>query len=296
MYADVLIIVNFLFNYYLLWLTSLLTRARKPFYRLSLGAFIGSLFSLTLFFPEFPLVTLGKIIFSLLMILAVFRPLTLLQFVKTTGVFYLATFLTAGTVLALLYFFSTESPVVKAGVRILYIPTLSFTPLVLSFAVILILSRFTWMGLWDLKRMSSWKGRVTIRINDKEKTLSALVDTGNNLREPVSGSPVIIMNYQELSSLVEIFSFSENEAEGKGMFQLANNIAELSNTGLYLIPYTSLGKKEGLLPGFRPDEVEIFAGGKHRKWSKGQVIVGLSPSKVSGDNSIQALIHPELIL
>ncbi len=296
MYVDILIIVNFFFNYYLLWLTSLLTRAGKSLYRISLGAFIGSLFSLTLFFPGLPLATLGKVLFSLLMIIAVFRPLTWLQFLKTSGVFYLVTFLSAGTVLALLYLFSTESMLIVGGVRTLYIPPLSFLPLVFSFAIILILSRFTWMGLWDLKRINSWKWHVTIRINGNEKTLSALVDTGNNLKEPVSGSPVIITSYQEFSFLVEICSFFENDIEGKGMFQMANNIAEFSNTELYIIPYTSLGNKDGLLLGFRPEEVEIFAGRRNRKWSKEQVIIGICSEKVSRNNSVQALIPPELIL
>ncbi len=293
MYVDVLLLTNFIFNFYLLWLTSLLAREGKTLNRIALGAFLGALFSLTVFFPELKFFVFWKLFFSLLMTWSVFWPCTLFHGLKILGIFYLVTFITGGVILAFAYFVVEEAWFLRPGIML--IPTPGFLTVLLSLTVVILLARFTWLGIWDLKGKKSWKGQVTIRDNGQEQIVSALIDTGNRLREPISGTPVIVIYYQELSSIIKGLPELEEEKGKAKLLMLTNYMAEILGSGLCLIPYSSLGNTSSFIPGFRPEEVIITTGETTKEWNRGQVIIGLSPEKLFGDG-IKALVHPELIL
>ena len=54
--------------------------------------------------------------------------------------------------------------------------------------------------------------KIKIKINGKEKTLDAMVDTGNMLKEPITGTPVAVVERTSLYDLLpkEILNNTES--------------------------------------------------------------------------------------
>jgi stage II sporulation protein GA (sporulation sigma-E factor processing peptidase) len=291
-YVDILMGTNFIFNFYLLWLTSLVSRSGKPPGRILLGAALGAIFSLTLLLPQ-SLPVMIVILFPVAMVFATFCPFTPLQGLKLLGTFYVITLLAGGALIALQLMRGREAFVLGSGSYILDSPSLM--PLVLTLVLVTGMIRIIWLGISGLQHTASWRGQVTLRRGGKEKTMDALVDTGNSLREPVSGSPVIIVYYQELMTLLEGLNVLQEDFSGGKLMQLTECLSASVGAGICIIPFKSLGKGEGYLPGFRPEEVVVSVGDNCRTWSKGQVVVCLSPERVSTASQSLALVHPELI-
>lgn len=90
---------------------------------------------------------------------------------------------------------------------------------------------------------------VTICHKGRTVSLTALADTGNTLRDPVTGLPVLVVDGWVAGKLL---SLTEQE--------LAAPIQTMSSgclTGLRLIPYSAVGQPTGLLLGIRVDSVQL---------------------------------------
>ena len=120
------------------------------------------------------------------------------------------------------------------------------------------------------------KEYITIEIfNGKNSVkLVALRDTGNTLRDPVSGEEVLVIGDGEAQKLTGL---TPNE--------LCMPLETISNNkipGLRLIPYRSVGKSSGMLLGKRFPDVRF--NGRIRS-----TIVAFSPNCI-GNNMYQALV------
>lgn len=90
---------------------------------------------------------------------------------------------------------------------------------------------------------------VTIRHQGKEVKLLALQDTGNTLRDPVTGEQVLVADSNAAYRLA-----------GLTPQELADPVAAVSNakgSGLRLIPYHAVGTAGGMLLAMHCDSVEI---------------------------------------
>lgn len=104
--------------------------------------------------------------------------------------------------------------------------------------------------------------------------LTALRDTGNLLRDPISGESVLILGQPEAQKLT-----------GLTLRELENPLETLQNnplSGLRLIPYHAVGKENGLLLGMRIREVTIDG-------KTGTAMVAFAPNRV-GNEEYQALL------
>ena len=100
------------------------------------------------------------------------------------------------------------------------------------------------------------------------------MDTGNTLRNPGSGEPVIVVQKDIL------------ESEGLDSFLMASG-GEVA-AGLCVIPYQAVGKKSGVLLGFRPDYVMV---GNRRNVN---TVVALTDQVFDTEEDYQVLLHPDL--
>ena len=122
--------------------------------------------------------------------------------------------------------------------------------------------------------------------------ITALLDTGNSLIDPISLSPVIIAEYKSVKNL-----FPEAVRNGLERFE-SNNLemimSEVNDKGLStrVIPFTSLGKENGMILGFVPDRVEIHDECGVRVL--GKCVIGIYNSSLSKDRSYAALLNPYL--
>lgn len=106
--------------------------------------------------------------------------------------------------------------------------------------------------------------------NTGEVEVSALIDTGNGLTEPVSGKPVAVLEEGVWGKLTD----------------------RMKPEKFKVIPYHSLGKAEGILEGYEIDHMTVRGKNGEKQFEK--VIVAIFKGKVSGKGGYQMILPPEL--
>ncbi|MBE3574090.1 MAG: sigma-E processing peptidase SpoIIGA [Firmicutes bacterium] len=135
---------------------------------------------------------------------------------------------------------------------------------------------------------------VRIRLFQREVAFTALVDTGHNLRDPLSASPVIILA-AELSGPLLGLEDAALQAVVESDYAAATELLAESPllARVRLIPFSSLGQDSGILLAVRLDE--MWVGGGRRPVRLENVLAGFHHRSLSPDRSYQALIHPDLL-
>lgn len=145
--------------------------------------------------------------------------------------------------------------------------------LALSFAV-------CWAGIGLVFRRAAAKCErelpdVCIDRHGRSVTLRALRDTGNDLRDPLTGRRVLVAESDALAPLFD-------KAERRALKSEATE-AVLRLQGFHLIPYASLGGS-GLLLCFRPERVTV--NGEARD----DLAVALAPTALDPDGEYRAIL------
>lgn len=113
---------------------------------------------------------------------------------------------------------------------------------------------------------------VELTYKDRHMKLTALQDTGNTLWDPVTGSPVLVVDSNTARTLT-----------GLTPAQLSRPVEAMGTIpGLRLIPYRAVGTQNGLLLGLQLQDVRIGT------W-KGSRVVAFAPGELSGSGEYQAL-------
>ena len=135
------------------------------------------------------------------------------------------------------------------------------------------------------KRSSSIKdldARVEIGLGGEKVCLRGFIDTGNSLKEPISGGAAILA---ELKKVEPILSQRERDFfKGKGDL-LAQDVKTR------VIPFKSAGERAGMLSAFLPDKLAVKKG-SDTIFLKG-TYVALIDMKLSEE--YDALISPDMI-
>jgi stage II sporulation protein GA (sporulation sigma-E factor processing peptidase) len=137
--------------------------------------------------------------------------------------------------------------------------------------------------------------QLLISFDRKEAGLYALVDTGNSLFDPLTNSPVVVVEFNAIKDILplEIRRIFENDCE-KDLEKLTELISGTPWLSRFrLIPFTSLGKENGMLIGFRPDFIEIDS--ENQRKDIRDVIVGIYNRTLSRNAEYRALLNPDLI-
>ena len=124
--------------------------------------------------------------------------------------------------------------------------------------------------------------KVQVAIDGKAKDFTALYDTGNTLRNPVDGRPVLVMEQAALLELLpktEADILKEKNAPETAMARLYSAGSRLRFT---LLPYRSVGMETGLLLAVRSDYIVL----SRRRIPR--TLIALSQGPVSDGGGIQA--------
>lgn len=295
-FLDVLMLENIVMNYLILLMTAKFSKNKISHLRLFLGSVIGALY--VAFLVVFPSLkgyysTIAKIALSFAIIAISFSFEKFIAFFKTLAIFYISTFIFAGAGFAFLYF-NQSGGFIRNGV--FYVCWNSkWTVLVLSIATAGIIVKI----FWDIIQQKLVKDRflIPLKIAFENGTidLSALVDTGNALFDPLTHVPVVVVEFKAIKSIlpVEIQNiFSESKEED--LVGVTKIVADSSWFSRFrLIPFTSLGKENGMLIGFKPDYIEV--GEKTEKKGVTDVIIGIYNRALSKSENYNALLGPELV-
>ncbi len=279
-YIDTLFLLNALVDYLLLLAAARLVGEPLRRWRFALGAGLGGVYAVAIFLPGLsflahPLCRLASV--ALMMVVSYGGSRRLLRqgllFVALTCAFgggVVAIGLLGGTGLSLgngVFYSALDLKVVLLSAAVCYgVLTLVFR---------------------RLARHSAANGElvpVRLRLGERIVDLTALVDTGNTLTDPVSGRPVVVAEGERTAPL-----FPREHRPGPG--DLTDPAAALTRlgTGVWrgrfrLLPYRSVGVDRGLLLAVRLDGLELDGQGR------GPVLVALSPTPVSDGGGYQALV------
>ncbi|QUH20943.1 sigma-E processing peptidase SpoIIGA [Alkaliphilus sp. B6464] len=293
-YAEYVFLENFIMNYIILSLTGKFAKYPTKRTKLILASSLGALYAFIIFFPSlyFLFSILMKIACSMLIIILSFTPYRFKDFFRLMGIFYLITLVFGGAGFALFYFTSFNG-IVSNG--IFYMTNISIKNIFISCGIGYILIQFCWGYIQKQLSKEKILMNVRIKINDEIVDLKGIVDTGNSLTDPISKYPVIIVEYNAIKSLLPVELkdvFLNNHA-----FNFEQVVEQLvdSNwiTRFRIIPYQALGTENGMLVGFKPDNVLIHDD-KHNRDIK-EIIVAIYHKKLSKTGDYMALLHPDII-
>ena len=121
-----------------------------------------------------------------------------------------------------------------------------------------------------------------------------MVDTGNLAKEPITNTPVIIVESSLLEVVLpnEILNNLENILSGD-LSQVSEETQEKYISKLRCIPFSSLGKQNGMLLGIRADEIQLET--EDEKKTSNNVIIGIYDKSLSKRGEYRALIGIDFI-
>ena len=295
-YIDVLFLTNFLINLVLLYVTGKLASIKISGLRVFISSVLGALYSVFMFFPNLSIFYTGfaKFLSALAIVAVAYNIKGIRLYLKTLGLFYVVTLCFGGGVFALFYFTGIGSmlgAVVRNGIIYFNLPwQLLFISIALSYIII----SGVWKAVLGRVTKSSCYINLIISYYNKQTSVRALLDTGNSLHDPISNFPVIVTEYDCLKNILPENFLKAVKSDTLNF----ENISCISDTVLLnklrIIPFSSLGKENGMLIGFRPDSVVADINETNRTIEN--VIIGICSVRLSKDGSFHALINPEIII
>ena len=254
-YLDSLFLLNFGMNLCVLLLVDQSTYHTATWYRLLLGAGVGAgCYLLPFFGGGIVSLLLSGVGGMLLMLWVTFRIRSLSALWCYIRRLFGDTFLLGGILLALLR-------TIPGTGR--YLP---------GVCTVLGLGALACLGICrSRKQACETRGCHRVRIvgESGEQILSAVLDTGNTLTEPISGAPV---------SVIQEAYFRE--------------LWSAEPPGLRVIPYHSIGRKRGILRAYPVPELWIETDGIWKRCEN--VYLAVSGEELAGEE-IALLLHPALL-
>jgi len=271
-YIDLLFLLNLIANYLLLLGTGRIAGVVLRRMRIALGAALGGIYAVAIFLPGLQWLSLWpcKLLMGIVLPVAAFgREKRLLRVIV---IFFGGSAGLAGLVLA------TEllgGSVLSIDGGVLYSDFDLRLLLVLFVLCYLVMSVF-------FRRAGRHGGREVVELRIELQTgillLTALMDTGHSLTDPVTNRPVVVVDYACAAGHFPVGIDPYQPVEGVKKCKAAG-IA-----GVRLIPYRAVGVDCGMLLAVRAKSVQI----KGR--NIGALLVALSPNPVDDGGCYQALI------
>lgn len=271
-------------------------------WRITASAAVGAAYVLMMFLPElsFLFTFLVKFLFSVVMLWIAFGYASLQNYLRNMGAFYMVNFAAAGGILGIHYLLQNSGEV-WSGIWYSASGGLGFSLEVGSIFTIIV---FFIVVLWfkavvssrrAVERVESCLAEVQVRIDETTVRCMGLVDTGNQLKDPLTRWPVMVMEASLWDQMLPESFLSRLAAE-----QADNLIMEWSDEDsfpwrdrLRLVPYRGINKGSQFMIALKPDEVSVVQEG--RTVTTGRVLIGLDGGRLSMESAYRAIIHPVLL-
>ena len=290
-YLDIVILENICMNFIILFATGIINKTKIKYGRIFFASLIGGIYAVVAYMNILEIYSniCVKFILSICMVYISFKSEKIKNLLKQLLIFYLTSFTFGGISFALLYFISPQDILMKNGVYIGAYPIkVVLISAIIGFAILVVAFKV----IKGKISKSNMYCNIKINLFEKSQIVKAVIDTGNFLKDPITGVPVIVVEKEAVNELVnkDIINNLDKIINGK--------ISDEIDMAIYaskvrLIPFSSLGRKNGLLLGINVDSVEIEFEEVTRKIEK--AIVGISNDSLSSTKKYNALIGLDLI-
>ena len=288
-YLDVVLIENIFMNYIILFAVSVISKVEMKFIRTFVASLIGGIYAIASYVTglEIYKTIILKILLSIAMVYVAFNPKTIKKCCKQLLIFYLTSFTFGGTAFALLYFINPKQIFMQKGIYIGSYPLKVAALGGIVGCIIIVVSFRIMKGKISSKNMYC---KVKIKVLGKELQSIAILDTGNLLKEPLTNTPVMIVEAELLRNVIPNSIIEHLRDITKGDNDMISQ--ELANK-IRLIPFTSLGKQNGILVGIKADEIVVSF--DEEEYKHNNIIIGVYDKKLSRKGLYNSLIGISLI-
>ncbi len=317
-YPDIVFILNFCIDLILLILVKVVNRKRSGLLRLCCAAMIGGISavlisllpwvnSMTYIFPSVIIIKavsiLVKIIAIPLMLLAAFGKMRWSDLLKQGISFCLITYFVGGMMNSIYYNTSIRLELLNLGDTIM-LSNISWYFVAITMMIIILLA----IGLLLLWRFYRQKEKdiydVELILEERSFKTKGLFDTGNCLYDPVYHRPVIVIERSVVEELLskeflDEFENTKNYLSGTLMEEELATSLEQTETmkklllRLRIIPYSSIGKAQGMMFGLMLDQLVIHTG--KETFCCNKITAAISDNSLSPKEEYHVILHKELL-
>lgn len=284
-YADVSFLINFSMDFMILWATAKLSRTSVKIKRLLAVAFLGGIYGVLYLLPQMsfwysmPL----KVLFSAIMIILAFAPKQWRDFKTNLISFYAVSFCMAGATIAVSCLKGSSGQNLD----------FYYWCLLGGIGCALFVGQYAARYLSQKIIPALLKYRVELHFGKQTCMGEGFLDTGNSLRDPITRRPVVVAEYDLVRECFpdDCRAVLDNCKDENEVFQGLSNSSWANR--LRLIPYQSIGQKNGLMVGFRCDEIVVDPGKINLLYKN--LVVGIYQHRLGPAEGYQLLIPSEIL-
>ncbi|PLR97367.1 sigma-E processing peptidase SpoIIGA [Bacillus sp. T33-2] len=296
-YLDVIWALNLLFDALLIYLTAVILKRKIRLSRLFLGALTGSILILLSITPLHAIagVPAVKLLFSVLMVLCAFGYRRLSYFIKGLMALYFTTFLAGGTLTGVHYFIHFDmdlsSAAALANIKGFGDP-ISWLFVLLGFPLAWHFSKKNIEQAEMAKIHYEQLVGVKISMPGLELALTGLIDSGNQLYDPISKTPVMFVSVNNLpDGMPEVLRMLAGDPEA--VFTGEESFPEELESRMRIIPFSVVGRAQQLVIAVKPDSVIIEKDDETVQVEKS--LVSFTMQELSADGSFHCIVHPKML-
>lgn len=275
-------------NYIIVFATGLIVKVKIRQLNLILASLIGAVYAVLSYLTALPIYSnfVLKLVLSICMVYVAFRSKNVKVLLKHLLIFYLTSFAFGGCAFALLYYVRPQDILMKNGV---YIGTYPLKIALLGGLIGFVIVNVAFKIIKNKISKKDMFCEVEINFQNKVSRIKAMIDTGNLLKDPITGTNVIVVESEELESIIprDVLKGLNNLIVGEVQNSEEDDMKEYL-ARVRVIPFSSLGKQNGMLVGFKPDNIVIKCEEIEKEMNK--VIVGIYDKKLSKTNDYTGLV------
>lgn len=297
-YADVVWFVNFVMDAVLLATSAWIAKRDRRWRRILLGALIGSLYAMLLFLPRLSTLTTwpGKAIASLVMVYVAIPHRSWLDLLRNCTLFYFVAFVFAGAAVAMHYAIpgvSMAGGTIVGGKHLAYVTSTKSLSLVVAIVLGTMLISYATKRAHRLRRLEASLYRAKLTFNGSQACFLGLADTGNQLRHPLSGRPVCLVDLAVLHPLLPD-GLSGVLKGGEPVYDAMNQLPESLVSRFTVVPFRGAGGSQTFCLAFRPDALSLVSDDENEIVA-GPCLIGIHVEPLSTDGRFQAILHIDAI-
>lgn len=301
LYIDLIFLSNFLIDGALLLSTAWVRKLSVPFWRIAVSAAFGALYVVMMLFPplSFLFTLLLKCLFAFIMMLIAFGFGSLQYLLRNLGVFYLLNFAAAGGILGIHFFMQTSGEVMN-GIWFGRTGGFGFTVKIGFYLIAVGLVSTIWLyktvfsGAKQRAVTAGYIADVRVEIDGTIVACKGLLDTGNQLYDPLTRTPVMVVEAAQWKAILpESWLDKLKRKEADRVIGSLETEDFVWRDRLRLVPFRGINGGTQFMLALKPDKVVIDYG--ERRMEATKVLIALDAGKLCADGSYQAIIHPMLV-
>jgi stage II sporulation protein GA (sporulation sigma-E factor processing peptidase) len=276
-YVEYVFVENFIIDFILLFITGKLIKRVIIFKRLIIASLVGSLYVIISYYTGMKFMTsfIVKFSISVLMIMIAFDSKGILTNIRVIICFYITSLIMVGIISALIY---------------LTYDKLTVNAIIMSMFTGYVALHFFFKEIKDRIAKHNYKRMVNVSIGDKSKKFKGYIDTGNELTDPMTGKPVMVVNIDCMRDILgdglcgKIINFYHNKC-------YESLIDENKTINLRIIKYNTISSSGETMVCIVPDEIEII---NNSNSIFIDALIGIHPKRIGLDD-YDALLFKKLL-